>query len=86
MVEANDDARWTPHPAHQCDADLPNLHGEDGTHSTVHPGGRGCPIQDAPTSSKSAGTQLAKRGYNNNPEYTNTKQVLLDYGIYLADS
>ena len=29
---------------------------------------------------------LLKGGYNNNPEYTNTQQVLPDYGIYLADS
>ena len=85
-VEANDDTRWTSYPAHRCDADLPDLHGEDGTHSTVHPGGSGCPIQDAQTSSKSAETQPAQRGYNNNPEYTNTQQVLPDYGIYLADS
>ena len=65
---------------------MPDLHGEDGTHSTVHPGGSGCPTQDAQTSSKSAETQPAQRGYNNNPEYTNTQQVLPDYGIYLADS
>ena len=82
----DDDTRWAPHPAHRCDANMPDLHGEDRAHSTVHPGGSGCPIQDAPTSSKSAETQPAKRGYNNNPEYTNTQQVLPDYGIYLADS
>ena len=85
-VEANDDMRWTPHLAHRCDADLPDFHGEDGTHSTVHPGGSGWPIQVAQTSSKSAGIQAAQRDYNNNPEYTNTQQVLPDYGIYLADS
>ena len=85
-VEANDDTRWTSHPAHRCDADLPDLHGEDGTHSTVHPGGSDCPTQDAQTSSKSAETQPTQRGYNNNPEYGNTQQVLPDYGIYLADS
>ena len=51
----------------------------------VHPGGSGCPIQDAQTSSKSAEPQPAKRGYNNTPEYTNTQQVLPDYDIYLAN-
>ena len=77
----NDDIRWAPHRAHQCDANLPDLHGEDGAHSTVQPGGSGCPIQDAQTSSKSAGTQPAQKGYNNNnPEYTNTQQGLPDYG------
>ena len=85
-VATNDDTRWAPHPAHRCDANLPELHGEDGTHSTVHPGGSGCPIQDAQISSKSAGTQPAQMGYNNNPESTNTQQDLPDYGIYLADS
>ena len=35
----DDDTRWAPHPAHRCDANLPNLHGEDGAHSTV--AGRG---------------------------------------------
>ena len=85
-VTTNDDTRWAPHPAHRCDANLPDLHGEDGAHSTVHPGGSGCPIQDAQTSSKSAGTQPAQKGYNNNPEYTYTPQGLPDYGIYLADS
>ena len=79
-VTTNDDTRWAPHPAHRCDANLPELHGEDGAHSTVHPGGSGCPIQDAQTSSKSAGTQPAQMGYNNNPEYTNTQQGLPDYG------
>ena len=57
-----DDTRRAPHPAHRCDANLPNLHGEDGAHSTVQPGGSGCPIQDAQTSSKSAGTQIAQKG------------------------
>ena len=76
----DDDTRWAPHPAHRCDANLPNLHGEDMAHSTVQPGGSGCPIQDAQTSSKSAGTQPAQEGYNNNPEYTNTQQGLPDYG------
>jgi hypothetical protein len=76
----DDDKRWAPHPAHRCDANLPNLHGEDGAHSTVHPGGSGCPIQDAQISSKSAGTQPAQKGYNNNPEYTNTQQGLPDSG------
>ena len=57
-----DDTRRAPHPAHRCDANLPDLHREDGAHSTVHPGGSGCPIQDAQTSSKSAGTQPAKKG------------------------
>ena len=52
----------------------------------VQPGGSGCPIQDAQTSSKSAGTQPAQMGYNKNSEYTNTQQGLPDYGIYLADS
>ena len=85
-VEANDDTRWTPHPAYRCDADLPDLHGEDGTHLTVHPEGSGCPNQDAQTSSQSAETQPAQRGYNNNSEYTNTQQVLPDYDIYLTDS
>ena len=66
----DDDTRWAPHPAHRCDANLPDL----------HPGGSGCPIQDAQTSSKSAGTQPAQTGYNNNPEYTNTQQGLTDYG------
>ena len=87
MVATNDDTRWAPHPAHRCDANLPELRGEDGTHSTVHPGESGCPIQDVQTSSKSAGTQPAQMGYNNNNlEYTNTPQGLPDYGIYLADS
>ena len=86
MITTNDDTKWAPHPAHRYDASLPELHGEDGTHSTVHPGGSGCPIQDAQTSSKSAGTQPAQEGYNNNPEYTNTQQGLPNYGIYLADS
>ena len=54
-VDNVDDKRRASHPAHRCDADLPDLHGEDGTHSTVHPGGSGCPIQDAQTSSKSSG-------------------------------
>ena len=76
----NDDKRWAPHPAHRCDANLPNLHGEDGAPSTVQPGGSGCPIQDAQISSKSAGTQPAQKGYNNNPEYTNTQQGLPDSG------
>ena len=76
----DDDKRWAPHPAHRCDANLPDLHGEDGAHSTVQPGGSGCPIQDAQTSSKSAGTQPAQKGYNNNPEYTNTQQGLPDFG------
>ena len=75
-----DDIRWAPHPAHRCDANLPDLHGEDGAHSTVHPGGSGCPVQDAQTSSKSAGTPPAQKGYNNNPEYTNTQQDLPDFG------
>ena len=35
---------------------------------------------------KSAGTQPAQEGCNNNPEYTNTQQDLPNYGIYLADS
>ena len=61
---------WAPHPAHRCDANLPNLHGEDGAHSTVQPGGSGCPIQDAQISSKSAGTQPAQKGYNNNHDVT----------------
>ena len=26
----DDDIRWAPHPAHRCDANLPDLHGEDG--------------------------------------------------------
>ena len=76
----DDDISRAPHPAHRCDANLPNLHGEDGAHSTVQPGGSGCPIQDAQISSKSAGTQPAQKGYNNNPEYTNTQQGLPDYG------
>ena len=76
----DDDKRWAPHSAHRYDADLPDLHGEDGAHSTVHPGGSGCPIQDAQTSSKSTGTQPAQKGYNNNPEYTNTQQGLPDSG------
>ena len=80
MVTTNDDTMWAPHPAHRCDANLPELHEEDGIHSTVHPGGNGCPIQDAQTSSKSAGTQPAQKGYNNNPEYTNTQQGLPDSG------
>ena len=71
---------WAPHPAHQCDANLPELHGEDGAHSTVHPGGSGCRIQDAQTSSMSAGTQPAKKGYHNNLDYTNTQQGLHDSG------
>ena len=76
----DDDTRWAPHPAHRCDANLPDLHGEDGAHSTVQPGESGCPIQDAHTSSKSAGTQPAQKGYNNNPEYANTQQGLPDSG------
>ena len=77
----NDGTRWAPDRAHRCDANLPDSHGEDGAHSTVQPGGSGCPIQDAQTSSKSAGTQPAKKGYNNNnPEYTNTQQGLPDFG------
>ena len=64
----------------RCAANWPELHGEDGTHSMVHPRGSGCPIQDAQTHSKSAGTQPAQEGYNNNPEYTNTQQGLPDYG------
>ena len=82
----DDDTRWALHPAHRCDANLPDLHGEDGAHSTVQPGGSGCPTQDAQTSSKSAGIQPAQKGYNNNPECTNTQQGLPDYDIYLADS
>jgi len=58
----------------------PSFTGEAGAHSTVHLGGSGCPIQDTQTSSKSAGTQPAQMGYNNNPEYTNTQQGLPDYG------
>ena len=61
-------------------ANRPELHGEAGAHLTVHPGGSGCPIQDAQTSSKSAGTQPTQEGYNDNPEYTNTQQGLPDYG------
>ena len=80
-VTTNDDTRWAPHPAHRCDANLPELHGEDGAHSTVHPGGSGCPIQDAQTSSKAAGTQPAQKGYNNSPDYTNIQQGLHDSGI-----
>ena len=72
-VTTNDDTRWAPHPAYRCDANLPELHGQVGAHSTVHPEGSGCPIQDAQTSSKSAETQPAHEGYNNNPEYTNTQ-------------
>ena len=68
----DDDTRWAPHPANRCDANLPDLHVEDGAHSTVQPGGRGYPIQDADTYSKSAETQPAQRDYNNNTEYTNT--------------
>ena len=87
MLTTNNDTRWAPHPAHRCDANLTELHGEDGTHSTVHPRESSCPIQDAQASSKSAGTQPAQKGYNNNnTEYTNTQQGLPDYGIYLADS
>ena len=78
MITTNDDTKWAPHPAHRCDANLPDLHGEDGAHTTVQPGGSGCPIQDAHTSSKSVGTQPARKGYNNNPEYTNTQQDLPD--------
>ena len=63
----------------RCTANWPELHDEDGIHSTVHPGGSGCPIQDAHTSSKSAETQPAQENYNNNPEYTNTQQGLPDY-------
>ena len=33
-----------------------------------------------------SGDTTCSKGYNNNPEYTNTQQVLPDYGIYLADS
>ena len=62
----DEDTRRAPHPAYRCNANLPDLHGEDGAHSTVHPGGSGfhpggsgCPIQDAQTSSKSAGTPPA---------------------------
>ena len=76
----DDDTRRAPHPAHRCDANLPDLHGEDRAHSTVHPGGSDCPIQNAQTSSKSAGTQPAQKGYNNHPEYTNTQQGLPDFG------
>ena len=82
----NDGTRWAPDRAHRCDANLPELHREDGAHSMVQPRGSGCPIQDAQISSKSAGTQPAQEGYNKNPEYTNTQQDLPDYGIYLADS
>ena len=63
----------------RCAANWPEFHGEDGTHSTVHPEGSGCPIQDAKTSSKSTETQPAQEGYNN-PEYTNTQQGLPDLG------
>ena len=80
MVTMNDHIRWAPHRAHRCDANLSDPHGEDGAHSTVQPGGSGCPIQDAHISSKSAGTQSAQMGYNNNPEYTNTQQGLPDFG------
>ena len=45
----------------RCAANWPELHGEDGTHSTVQPVGSGCPIQDAQTSSKSAGHNLLRR-------------------------
>ena len=76
----NDDTRWAPHRAHRCDANQTDSHGEDGAHSTVQHGGSGCPIQDAQTSSKSAGTQPAQEGYHNNPEYANTQQDLPDYG------
>ena len=65
----------------RCAGNWPELHREDGTHSTVQPGGSGCPIQDAQISSKSAGTQPAQKGYINNPEYTNTQQGLSDSGI-----
>ena len=60
---------------------MPELHGEDGAHSTVHPGGSGCPIKDTQTTSKSAETQPAQKGYNNSLEYTNTQQGLPDSGI-----
>ena len=35
----DDDTKRAPHPAHRCDANLFDLHGEDGAHSTVQPGG-----------------------------------------------
>ena len=79
-VEANDDTRWTPHPAHRCDANLLDLQGEDGTHSTVQPGGRGWPTQDAQISLKSSETQPAQKGIQPNPEYSNTQQDLHVYG------
>ena len=56
--------RRTSHLAHWCEAHLPSLHGENGTHSTVQPGGRGWPLQDALISSKTSGIPPAQKGYN----------------------
>jgi len=73
----DDDTRWASHLAHRCATNLPEFHGEDGTYSTVQPGGRGWPIHEAQTSSKSAGTQPAHPDHNNNSEYTNTRKAYL---------
>ena len=71
----DDDTRWASHLAHRYAVNLSELHGEDGTHSTVQPGGRGWRVHEAQTSSKSAGTQPTHKGYNHNPEYTNTRKT-----------
>ena len=76
--------RRASHLAHWCEAHLPELHREDGTHSTDQPGGSGWPIHEAQTSSKSSGTHPAKIYYNNKPEYSNTQQGLPDYWYILS--
>ena len=81
MIDNVDARRRTSHLAHWCEAHLPALHGEDGTHSTDQPGGSGWPIHEAQNSSESSGTQPAKKIYGNNkPEYSNTQQDLPVHG------
>ena len=72
--------RRASHLAHWCEAHLPELHGEDGTHSTDQPGGSGWPIHEAQISSESSGTYPAKIYGNNKPEYSNTQQDLPVHG------
>ena len=79
-IDNVDDKRRVSHRAHWCEAHLPKLHGEDGTHSTDQPGGSGWPIHEAQISSESSGTHPAKIYGNNKPEYFNTQQDLPDYG------
>ena len=59
-IDNVDARRRTSHLAHWCEAHLPELHGEYGTHSTDQPGGSGWPIHEVQISSKSSGTHPAK--------------------------